>query len=151
MISKSFSITWVILLIYGLSFFLGLCYNYYVFQGAERDTHYWKNGLRFYRHLLNIKLNGQGHRGRSKRDAEQKHQNRERRNQHFVTRQRMKQQTSSNGGTAETSKDNDRNRIFNTDGYLRDAELKVMNFKPFGCKSSIVKGKCWEEVILTHF
>ena len=63
----------------------------------------------------------------------------------------MKQQISSNGGTAETSKDNDRNRIFNTDGYLRDAELKVMNFKPFGCKSSIVKGKCWEEVIITHF
>lgn len=120
-------------------------------QGAERDTHYWKNGLRFYRHLLNIKLNGQGHKGRSKRDAEQKQQHHERRNQNLVSRQRMKQHISSNEGTAGTSKDNDRNRIFNTDGYLRDAELKVMNFKPFGCKSSIVKGKCWEEVIITHF
>ena len=63
----------------------------------------------------------------------------------------MKQHISSTEGTAGASKDNDRNRIFNTDGYLRDAELKVMNFKPFGCKSSIVKGKCWEEVIITHF
>ena len=37
-------------------------------------------------------------------------------------------------------------RIFNGDGYLKDAELKVMNLKPSGCKSNVAKGKCWEEV-----
>lgn len=52
---------------------------------------------------------------------------------------------------------NNLHRIFNGDGYLRDTELKVMNFKPSGCKStslpnegrkkaSLKKGKCWEEV-----
>ena len=45
-----------------------------------------------------------------------------------------------------TQHDNDKYRIFNGDGYLRDAELKVMNFKPWGCKSNTIKGKCWEEV-----
>jgi hypothetical protein len=49
-------------------------------------------------------------------------------------------------GTGKDKNDSDMRRIFNGNGYLRDAELKVMNFKPSGCKSNSVKGKCWEEV-----
>ena len=52
--------------------------------------------------------------------------------------------------TVDHDDSNDLHSIFNGDGYLRDTELKVMNFKPSGCKSTsltnAVKGKCWEEV-----
>ena len=61
----------------------------------------------------------------------------------------MERDNDSNGLAARkydiTQDDNDKYRIFNGDGYLRDAELKVMNFKPWGCKSNTIKGKCWED------
>ena len=116
----------------------------YHIQGADTDNHHWKNGLRFYRHLLNIKFKD-NNRGRSKREdanfsklSLNSHQN------------RWEKDNDSNGLVPSkygiTQDDNDKYRIFNGDGYLRDAELKVMNFKPWGCKSNTIKGKCWEEV-----
>ena len=60
-----------------------------------------------------------------------------------------------NGGLNESimvddGEPDDLHRIFNGYGFLRDTELKVMNLKPSGCKSTSltnsVKGICWEEV-----
>ena len=110
-------------------------------QGADTDNHHWKNGLRFYRHLLNIKFKGNT-RGRSKREDANFSSFRTNYN-HYG-----KKDNNSNGSLPDMDEkdDDDTYRIFNGDGYLRNAELKVMNFKPWGCKSNTVKGKCWEEV-----
>ena len=99
----------------------------YHIQGADTDNHHWKNGLRFYRHLLNIKFKD-NNRGRSKRE-----------NANFSKlslnshKNSWERDNDSNGLGARkndiTQDDNDKYRIFNGDGYLRDAELKVMNFK----------------------
>ena len=93
--------------------------------------------------MLNIKFKGNS-RGRSKREDE--NFTKLRSNSH---QNRGKKDNNANGSVEqmEDKEEDDTDRIFNGDGYLRDAELKVMNFKPWGCKSNTIKGKCWEEVI----
>ena len=116
-------------------------------QGEDTDTHHWKNGLRFYQHLLNIKLKGHG-RGRSKRAESNFSKIGKWTHNSVLSRGRRRNSSNEFIATNRNNHDNDMQRIFNGNGYLRDAELKIMNFKPSGCKSNSVKGKCWEEVCL---
>ena len=93
--------------------------------------------------MLNIKFKGNT-RGRSKR--EDANLSNFRTNSHHHGKKDNNSNASFTSMDGKDEDDDDTYRIFNGDGYLRDAELKVMNFKPWGCKSNTIKGKCWEEV-----